>query len=1266
MRWLAVRAVLLAGALVLVGVLGAYWLLTTVGGRDVLLAQIVARLPAGTVLTWQRAEGPAAGPLTLHGVRFTMPRQLDPDCVPTSTATCAMGRIHFTAGTVVVDPALRPLLGRRLRLDALDVRAATLDLPKSDAPFKFPRWPDVLPQIAPPLALQADRIRIDGLRVRLGGEALVDVRQVRGGLDAGRGTLHVEHLVVDSDRGHFTAHGDYAPADTFRSDLIATAVLPAAPGHTPARLGLVARGNLDRMDVALAGAAPAPLRATLVLRGAQDPHWNARAHTAAFDPALLAGQPPSTPLALDLQVDGRGGNAALRGRVVRDTLAITLQPSHVSLVDEVLTLQPLVVDAFAGRTTLRGTVDLRDAPGRRVRPGRVRLALNARGLQWGGTAGAPALRSDADFGVAGVFDAWAVAGRATLQRDRERAQLRLDGRGDRTRLQVRSLQATMPTGRLDATGALQWSPRLAWQADARLAGFDPGYFLPDWNGAVDGRVATTGALDARGRLTATADVPQLGGRLRGRPLQGKGRAVLQAGALSGEVALALGASRVEAHGRWADTIALDARFAPLHLDDLLPHAGGALQGTLHLAGPRDAPDVAAELRGRGLSYGGWRAGTLDAHGRLPWRRGNGMLTVDAHDLALGLALDRLHVDARGAVEALQLDAQAAGATGAVSLAGSLARRNARWQGTLARLQLTPAKGAHWTLQAPAHFAQTTNGWQLASTCLAGSAGGTLCASADWPRRGVEVHARALPLALATPWLPPRSDGRPWLLRGDIAADGQLRAAGAGWRGAAHVTSAEGGLRNSERSRHDLVDYSALTLDATFDPQRLTATLGSGLNGNGRVDAHLVTGWDAYAPLDATLRLRTDALTWMELLSPDIVEPTGTLDAHLSVGGTRAAPTLGGQAHLTRFSTELPALAITLEEGDMRLDARPDGSAALHGTLRSGEGTLALDGTLGWRDPSAPLQLAVRGRNVLAADTRDLHAVIDPDVQVRYLGGQALTVSGTVGVPSAHVALERLDRDVPTSPDVVVLDPVKPGTQALATPLALDLTLALGNDVRLDGFGLAGTLGGRLHVRRTPPRDMTATGTLEVGGRYTAYGQKLDITRGRLGWSNSAIDDPLLDIRAEREVGDTTAGIDVTGHASAPVAKVWTDPPTADPSQALAMLALGRPLSTATDDESRQITAASTALSAGSSFIAAKLGTRLGLDEAGVSQSRALGGNVLGIGKYLSPRVYVGYGVSLLGSGQVLTLKYLLRRGVDVEIESSTVENRASLNWRKEK
>ena len=117
------------------------------------------------------------------------------------------------------------------------------------------------------------------------------------------------------------------------------------------------------------------------------------------------------------------------------------------------------------------------------------------------------------------------------------------------------------------------------------------------------------------------------------------------------------------------------------------------------------------------------------------------------------------------------------------------------------------------------------------------------------------------------------------------------------------------------------------------------------------------------------------------------------------------------------------------------------------------------------------------------------------------------------------------------------------------------------------------------------------------------------------------------------------------------------------SEALAYLVLGRSLTGASSDQA-QVNAASAALSAGSGLLASQLGAKLGLDDAGVSQSRALGGSVIGVGKYISPKLYVGYGVSLVGAGSVITLKYLLRRGFDVEVESSTVENRGSINWRR--
>lgn len=65
--------------------------------------------------------------------------------------------------------------------------------------------------------------------------------------------------------------------------------------------------------------------------------------------------------------------------------------------------------------------------------------------------------------------------------------------------------------------------------------------------------------------------------------------------------------------------------------------------------------------------------------------------------------------------------------------------------------------------------------------------------------------------------------------------------------------------------------------------------------------------------------------------------------------------------------------------------------------------------------------------------------------------------------------------------------------------------------------------------------------------------------------------------------------------------------------------LGRSLSMASSDQARQVNAASAALSAGSGLLAAQVGAKLGLDDAGVNQSRALGGAVLGVGKFITPQ-----------------------------------------------
>jgi translocation and assembly module TamB len=332
-------------------------------------------------------------------------------------------------------------------------------------------------------------------------------------------------------------------------------------------------------------------------------------------------------------------------------------------------------------------------------------------------------------------------------------------------------------------------------------------------------------------------------------------------------------------------------------------------------------------------------------------------------------------------------------------------------------------------------------------------------------------------------------------------------------------------------------------------------------------------------------------------------------------------------------------------------------------VRSGDGVLRLDGSLDFRDERVPVTLGLRGDDVTIASTAELFVVADPDLQLRWLP-DALEVRGSLAVDEARADLESLDSSVEVSPDVVVVDAAATPTTR-ERPLDLEVAVRLGDDVRLIGFGLDGRMRGEVTFRQAPGRRATGRGTLDVDGTYRAYGQSLTIERARLGYAGGRpFDDPTLDIQADREFDEVRVGVRVRGTARRPETSIVSNP-AMDTSEALSWLVLGRPLSTTTGGESRQIGAAALALGAGGNLVAQQIGAKLGLDEAGVVDSRNLGGATFTVGKYVSPRLFLSYGVSLIGTGQVLTLKYLLTRGFDISVESGN-ENAASVNWRIER
>lgn len=1241
-RWSRRVGIVLA-AVTLVALLLLGWLLATPGGRDTLLGRVVGMLPPDS-LSWERVEGTLRGPLVFHGLRYRH------------------DGVSFSADRVLLDPQILPTLGRRLQLDRLEVDAALLELPAADPePFSLPRWPDVLPQLDLPLDIRSTQVVVDGFDVRRGDESLIAIDSLEAtGLQLIRGGFSLESLAMQSDRGQLRLRGEYSPARNFRSTLAGTWTLPPQTDQAPSHLQFSSRGDLDDFALDVAGSLPDPLTLELRLKdGAGTPTWSLDARSGGLKPAVFGLLPEQEAVQFDLQATGVGGAMQLQGEVAQGELRIGIKPSRLMLAEGRLEARPLELALAAGDITVTGDAQLE---GERPRFDLVVASEQLRFVPTEGEDGAAVVTARGEITARGDLADWTAAGEAVLERGGEQATVTLSGTGDEAGAVFDQLLARTPGGSLDGRGRVRWSPDLAIELDARLAGFDPGYFLPDYPGALDGQLEARANRGDDGAWRGSARLDRLGGQWRGRPVSGRIAADWSGDRGRGEAALTVGGSRIDARGGFGARYDLQARFSPLELADLVAGAGGRLQGTLALRGPANALDIEAELTGESLRWDAHSADTVAFSGTLPARGSAGAFEASGAGLVVsGIALDRLALTGRGSLANLQLELDAAGEHGELDLAAQLGKSGSQWRGRLQQLRLAAAQAPELRLQDGADFAYGPGVLRIDRSCLlAESVGGELCIAATGNEATIE--GTAVPLALAKPWLP-TGEGLNLDIDGVLDLRADLRRGRDGrWNGEARVDSERGSLRLDQDAEREIFGYRDLDLQLRLAGSEISGQLSALLAAEGSLSARFRTGRDDTAALEGELRLDLRELSWLELFSEDLAAPTGRLQGRLALAGTRGEPALSGLARLQDFTAELPGLGVKLREGEFTLVGEADGSARLDGSVRSGEGLLDVDGSLNFRDATAPLRLVLRGEQITLASTPELYLVANPDLGLRWLEDR-LEVRGSLVVPEARVDLEALDSNVSISPDVVVVDPVD-APRRRARPLDLQFNVTLGDSVRLKGFGLDGAIAGQLSLREIPGRRATASGTLEVSGTYRAYGQALTIERARLGFADSPFDNPTLDIRAEREFEQVTVGVQVRGTARRPETTIVSTP-AMETSEALSWLVLGRPLSTASGNESQQLGAAALALGAGGNLVAQQLGANLGLDEAGVTDSRNLGGATFTIGKYVSPRLFLSYGVSLVGTGQVVTLKYLLSRGFDISVESGN-ENAASLNWRTER
>ena len=1240
LRWAALGAVLLIALLAL----AAQWLLGSEGGRDLLLRQAVAALPEGALRIGQR-EGSVAGGLRLRDVVF------EDDAMRVEIAM------------LEATPRLPGLDGPTLNLAALRGRGVRVQL-KDAAEEPSPPWPASLPTLDLPLALRVDALEVRDVAVMLppaAGDAasaeptrVIDRFATAVHLQPGR--LDLEAIAIDAPQGGVRGTLAYAPTQDFATRLALDLTLAAG-----ARAALRLDGGLAKGRATLDGTAGGPVAVAFDWRDAgrlDALAWTLSLEGRAMDSAALglAAQAP-----VDARLDARsdpgdadrpGLRVALDGRVVQDGFAVALVDSRVRLDGDTLHAEPLALALLDGRLALDGTYGLDD--------GGLALDARAEGLAWGD--GEARVQASGDAVLTGTLDAWNATLDLGLSRGTQRATLTGRARGDAEAVVLAPFTLTTPGGALEGDARYGLDAAAAFTLDAQLRGMDPAWLAPEWPGRVDARVRVEGAAPAGAPLRYVATLAPLAGTLRGQRIGGEARVEAEGDSLRLQSDLALGEGRVIARGALAPALGLDVTLRTLDVAPWVDGARGVLDGRLRLSGRAERPALDADLA---WLDGGWNevvVQRLTARGALP-ASGDGRLALSAESLAQGttriasieLALEgrldagRFTLAVQG-IDVPDLPARDAAARGRVDARG-------RWRGdagfehgelSLDALDaVLPALPAA-ELTAPATLRWRGAGFALAApACFALGDRGRLCAEGDADQ--TRLQGEALDLAWLSPFLPEDSD-TPLVPSGLVALQATRRRVDGGFVTTARIDAPQGRLRVGGVAPETVFGWNQLVIDAEqSDGWRIG--LRADLLPDGRLEARASA--DAAGTLDGAIALRATDLSLLEIASADLVAPRGVIDGRLTLAGSVDAPRWQGAVVAAPFAVELPALGIAIVDGELRLEGGEDGQLRLRGRLPTGDGALEIAGQ--WSDDERPNRLAIRGTDVRVLDTPDGRAWVSPALDLEVADGIA-KLRGRVEMPRADLALDRFEQGVAASPDVIVID--DPATAAAEDGLQLDadFTVALGDAVRLRGFGFDGRLGGELKIRDRIDRAPRARGTLELSGEVRAYGQQLDLERGTLRWGNVAIDEPTIDVRAARPDSDPEVGVAVTGTGASPVVEVWSRPPLPQ-AEALSWLMFGRPLASADGSDAAQLQQAATSL--GGSAVAQAVAGKVGLDTASVGESRALGGTAITVGKRITPKLYVSYGMALSGTGQVVTVTYALRRWLAAQIETG-IEQRIEL------
>lgn len=749
----------------------------------------------------------------------------------------------------------------------------------------------------------------------------------------------------------------------------------------------------------------------------------------------------------------------------------------------------------------------------------------------------------------------------------------------------------------------------------------PQRFYPQINGNINSELSINAKQDNE-HMNVVATIHALTGQLQRQPLSGTGVVTFNQAAQQlniADMALNVAGNRLNANGTLAlsqtGTSDITAKIDAKQLNRLLPELKGSIIADVQAKGNLSKPEITGTISGQNLAYQQHRMQQLATTIDVSLARDTVALNTNITGInSAGNAIDNAKVIVSGKLSQHQIQATLstpkAGNLPQLQLQanGGLDVNSLTWKGRLNRLVAGHSLLGTWGLAQPTAMTLSADNVGVEKLCLQQQAS-RICADGQLRQQHGKftVGIEQLSTKQFAQLLPPSvkidtllngtadielSNGKPQV-KGKITANG----------GKLDLVAGSGGL--SDRIQQ-------LEAAFTLKNNRLEAVASGDLKKVGTVKLETVLPNVGDSTINATVKLNSPRLAFLEELVPQISNVDGKLTGDMTLSGNPSQRlNVAGKITLHNTNLNVPQFGTQIRGLTLDIFAKDGNQIGFKGGASAGDGKFTIDGNI--NPASQQGELAIKGSNFQIADSRQFKIAINPDVKIIF--ADSIKIRGEIVVPKALIVPTSTGSKITASEDVV-LPQSKAKKQSKNSPLDVEIAIKLGDDVRVASADIETRLLGGINVLAKPGKAPFANGVISVQtGELRVYGQQLNIQRGRVIFSNGPIANPALDVRATREIDseDVTVGVNVLGYASKPEISLFSTPSMPD-SSILSYLLFGKPPNSDTFSSTALL---QTGGIVGANKIARDVRGATGLDVLDISLSG------VEAGKNLTKKIYVG-------------------------------------------